>query len=44
MYESKKEFFEFVNKRTLTSVEKWSETLNCKIIHVDDTKKILDNV
>lgn len=44
MYESEKKFLEFVKMRTLTSVEKWSETLDCKIIHIDGTKKIIDNV
>jgi len=44
MYESEKKFLEFVKTRTHTSVEKWSETLKCNIIHVDGTKKIIDNV
>lgn len=44
MYESEKEFLEFVKSRNIENVEKWSDTLDCTIIRVDGTNDIRDNV
>lgn len=44
MYESEKEFLEFVKSRNIESVEQWSETLSCPIIRVDGTRDILHNI
>jgi len=43
MYESEKEFFEFIKSRNIESVERWSETLKCPVIQVDGIKDVLDN-
>ncbi|MBI9015145.1 MAG: AAA family ATPase [Clostridiales bacterium] len=43
MYESEKEFLEFVKSRDVEDIKKWSDTLDCKIIRVDGTNDILDN-
>ena len=44
MYESEKEFLEFVKSRNIESVKQWSETLNCPIIQIDGTRDIIENV
>lgn len=43
MYQSEKAFMDFVKTRTLTKVEKWSETLKCPILHVDGRRDIAEN-
>lgn len=44
MYQLEKNFLEFVKSRTITSIEKWSETINCPIVHVDGLRDIAENV
>jgi len=38
MVEQEKQFMDFVASRSLTKIERWSETLTCPIINVDGTK------
>ncbi len=44
MYQSEKDFLNFVKSRTPTSIEKWAASISCPIIHIDGTKDIHENV
>ncbi len=43
-YEQEKQFFEFVQNRKEDLIEKWVESLDCTIIHVDGIVSIEENV
>lgn len=38
MYEQSQKFIDFVASRSLTSIEKWAETLTCPVIHIDGSE------
>ena len=44
MYEQQKEFHNFVVSRTTEKTEKWLNTLSCRVIKLDGSKPIDDNV
>jgi uridine kinase len=44
MYEQESRFFEFVEKRDISVVDRWAESLTCPVIHVDGTRDIRENV
>ena len=44
MYEQEEKFFAFAEKRTPEKIEKWLKTLSCKVIRLDGTKPIPENV
>ena len=44
MYEQEQEFFDFVSKRDATSVEEWLQTVSCRVIWLDGTYDIVDNI
>jgi adenylate kinase family enzyme len=44
MYEQEEKFFAFVEKRTPEKIENWLKTLACKVIRLDGTKPIQENV
>ena len=44
MYEQQKVFHNFVAARTTGKIEKWLNTLSCRVIKLDGSKPIDDNV
>jgi adenylate kinase family enzyme len=38
MYEQEQKFFNFIDSRPLSEIDKWAETLTCPIIHIDGTE------
>ncbi len=44
MYEQEESFFEYAEKRTPEKIEKWLKTLSCRVIRLDGTKPIQENV
>ena len=44
MYEQQKNFHNFVVSRTTEKIEKWLNTLSCRVIKLDGSKPIDDNV
>lgn len=44
MYEQEEQFFSYAEKRTPEKIEDWLETLSCKVIRLDGTKTIQENV
>lgn len=44
MYEAQKGFYEFVRTRTTEKIESWLDTLFCKVIRLDGTKSIKENI
>ena len=44
MYEQQKLFRNFVAARTTEKIEKWLNTLSCRVIKLDGSKQINDNV
>ncbi len=44
MYEQEEKFFEFAEKRSPDKIEAWLDTLKCRIIRLDGTKAVYDNV
>ena len=43
MYEQQKLFHNFVSDRTTEKIEKWLNTLSCRVIKLDGSKPIDDN-
>ena len=43
MYESEREFFDFVSKRTPERIEQWLETLCCDILRLDASDRLESN-
>ena len=44
MYEQEESFFAYAEKRTPEKIEKWLKTLSCRVIRLDGTKPIQENV
>ena len=44
MYEQEEKFFAFAQKRTPDKIEDWLNTVSCKVIRLDGTKSIQENV
>lgn len=44
MYEQEEKFFEFAEKRSPEKIEAWLQTLTCRVVRLDGTKAIDDNV
>ena len=44
MYEQEEKFFAYAEKRTPEKVENWLKTVSCKVIRLDGTKPIQENV
>ena len=44
MYEQEEKFFAYAEKRTPEKIENWLKTLSCKVIRLDGTKPIQENV
>jgi len=44
MYEQEEKFFAFAEKRSAEKIEDWLKTLACKVIRLDGTKPIQENV
>ncbi|MBR3933404.1 MAG: AAA family ATPase [Clostridia bacterium] len=44
MYEQQMAFYEFVASRTPERIEKWLNTLDCKVFWLDGTKCLKDNI
>lgn len=44
MYESEKNFLEFVKSRNTNRIEEWSRKLSIPILRLDGTREILENV
>ena len=44
MYEQEENFFAFAEQRTPDKIENWLKTVSCKIIRLDGTKPIQENV
>ena len=44
MYEQEEKFFAYAEKRTPEKIENWLRTLSCKVIRLDGTKPIQENV
>ncbi len=44
MYEQEEKFFVFAEKRHPDKIENWLKTLSCKVIRLDGTKPIQENV
>ena len=44
MYEQEESFFAYAEKRTPEKIENWLKTLVCKVIRLDGTKPIQENV
>ena len=44
LYEQEEKFFEFAQKRTPDKIESWLESVQCKVIRLDGTKPISENV
>ena len=44
MYEQEEKFFAFAKKRTPEKIESWLDTLLCKVLYLDGTNDIEDNV
>ncbi len=44
LYEDTHKFYEFVQSRDNSYVEKWLDTLSCEIIRIDGTKPIEENI
>ena len=44
MYEQEERFFAYAKKRTSEKIENWIKTLSCKVVRLDGTKPIKENV
>ncbi len=44
MYEQEEAFFSYAEKRSADKVEEWLDTMRCKVICLDGTKHITENV
>ena len=44
MYEQEEQFFSFAETRTPEKIEDWLKTVNCKVIRLDGTRPIPENV
>ena len=44
MYEQEEKFFAYAEKRTPEKIDNWLETLSCRVIRLDGTKPIQENV
>ena len=44
MYEQEEKFFEFAQKRTPAKIECWLQTLTCRVVRLDGSKPIEDNI
>ena len=44
MYEQEERFFAYAEKRTPDKIEDWLKTISCKVIRLDGTKPIQENV
>lgn len=44
MYEQEEKFFAYAEKRSPDKVENWLKTLSCKVVRLDGTKPIQENV
>ena len=44
MYEQEESFFAYAEKRTPEKIEKWLKTLSCRVIRLDGTKPIQENI
>ncbi len=44
MYEQEEEFFKMVSKRDSTVIEAWLDTLSCKVLILEGTKPIENNI
>ena len=44
MYEQEEEFFEFASKRDPVFIELWLNTLSCRVLYLDGTSSINENV
>ena len=44
MYEQEEKFFEFAQKRTPAKIECWLQTLTCRVVRLDGSKPVKDNI
>ncbi|MBQ4141019.1 MAG: AAA family ATPase [Clostridia bacterium] len=44
MYEQEERFFEFAEKRSPEKIEEWLQTLTCRVVKLDGSKPIEDNI
>ena len=44
MYEQEEKFFEFAEKRSPEKIEEWLQTLKCRVVKLDGSKPIEDNI
>ncbi len=44
MYEQEEQFFAYAEKRTPDKIENWLKTLQCKVVRLDGTKPIHENI
>ena len=44
MYDQEEEFFQFVSQRTPHVIEEWLNTLSCKVIYLDGTNNLHENI
>ncbi len=44
MYEQEEKFFEFAEKRSPEKIEEWLKTLTCRVVKLDGSKPIEDNI
>ena len=44
MYEQEEKFFAFAEKRTPEKIEAWLHTLTCRVVRLDGSKPVKDNI
>ena len=44
MYEQEEKFFAFAKKRTPEKIEEWLQTLTCRVVKLDGSKLVDDNI
>ena len=44
MYEQEEKFFEFAEKRSPEKIEEWLQTLTCRVVRLDGSKPVKDNI
>lgn len=44
MYEQEEKFFEFAEKRSPEKIEAWLHTLTCRVVRLDGSKPVKDNI